>query len=1009
MKSLIRFSMKNATAVLLLVAVLAAGGYYAVSQMKMEKYPDVDIPYLHVNIVYPGASPEQSMRDVGEVLEKEFQNIDGVTGVYTWGAPNAYSGVIKTSMSVNMDKIEEEARNVVSKAKLPEGTGEPVFFSEKLDPEIYTVAYSGADQEKLQRFVEDEAVPAVKAVGGIGQVEVKGIQDKKIYIQVKPDKLKEKGLTLDQVQQMITANHVNIPIGDIKTSSQILPVRMDDTLRSIEDIKNIRLFATAAPQSALGGETKLNSFTLGEIADITYRASDETITHMNGEPAVTISVLSKGGDDAVGMVKQIKNKLSSLTIPSGIKQELLLDQSEDIEHSVYGMLREVLLGCLMAVAVTLLFLRNLRSTLIAVISIPLSMLASFIVLNQLGYTLNMMTLAGIAVAIGRVVDDSIVVIENVFRRVRGAQERDSELVEQATREVSSAITSSTLTTVAVFLPLAFVPGIVGKFFVPLAWTIVISLLFSLLVAVTIVPLMSRLFLLKIKHREHKEGGLQKIYRRMLSGVLRHRAVTLSLAIVLLAGSMAIPAAGAIGFNFLPSEKPTNFNVDVTMPVGTNGAVTQKVVKAVEQAVKAEPGVERTFILAGNEDGRVSFKVTKEADTSRIGEELRKKFSDIKGAESIVLVGLGGIGGNNLNIIVNGPSRESIVEGANQIAAAIRKIDGLADVRSSAQGEKPEIAIDLNHARVAEKGLTPAQVASSLRMMVTGGTIASMDINNKPSDMILQLQTDHTGSAEQLKEQEVTGLLGQHVKLGDLGDIKKVQSRTMVAHLDQKEYMEVYAAITDNNSAKVSSDAFAAINALKLPNGVSWTSEGAAKEMNDGFISMGIALLISIVLVYFVMLLAFGQAMLPFVILASIPFSVIGAIGGLFLAGEPIGMPAMIGLLMLNGIVVTNAIVLLDRVKQNEQKGMEKREALIEAGVTRVRPILMTAIATVGALLPLALSTEAGLVSRALAVVVIGGLVSSTLLTLLIVPVIYSFMGSRPEKVKQKVLVPVKQL
>ncbi|MNU70485.1 Swarming motility protein SwrC [compost metagenome] len=621
----------------------------------------------------------------------------------------------------------------------------------------------------------------------------------------------------------------------------------------------------------------------------------------------------------------------------------------------------------------------------------------------------MMTLAGIAVAIGRVVDDSIVVIENVFRRVRGAQERDSELVEQATREVSSAITSSTLTTVAVFLPLAFVPGIVGKFFVPLAWTIVISLLFSLLVAVTIVPLMSRLFLLKIKHREHKEGGLQKIYRRMLSGVLRHRAVTLSLAIVLLAGSMAIPAAGAIGFNFLPSEKPTNFNVDVTMPVGTNGAVTQKVVKAVEQAVKAEPGVERTFILAGNEDGRVSFKVTKEADTSRIGEELRKKFSDIKGAESIVLVGLGGIGGNNLSIIVNGPSRESIVEGANQIAAAIRKIDGLADVRSSAQGEKPEIAIDLNHARVAEKGLTPAQVASSLRMMVTGGTIASMDINNKPSDMILQLQTDHTGSAEQLKEQEVTGLLGQHVKLGDLGDIKKVQSRTMVAHLDQKEYMEVYAAITDNNSAKVSSDAFAAINALKLPNGVSWTSEGAAKEMNDGFISMGIALLISIVLVYFVMLLAFGQAMLPFVILASIPFSVIGAIGGLFLAGEPIGMPAMIGLLMLNGIVVTNAIVLLDRVKQNEQKGMEKREALIEAGVTRVRPILMTAIATVGALLPLALSTEAGLVSRALAVVVIGGLVSSTLLTLLIVPVIYSFMGSRPEKVKQKVLVPVKQL
>ncbi|RST77156.1 efflux RND transporter permease subunit [Siminovitchia acidinfaciens] len=992
MKSLIRFSMKNTLAVFILIFLLVGGGLFSVSQMKMEKYPDVDIPYFHVNIIYPGASPEQSMRDIGEPLEKEFANIEGAVSVYSWANPNNFHGMIKADMSADMDALEEEVRNIVAKANLPETIKEPHFFRESLDDVIYMISFSGADQSKVQRFVQDEAEPAIRSVKGIDQVTVRGEQKKNVYISVRPDDLKKKGLTLDQVQQMITANHVSIPIGDIRTPKDVLPIRLDEQMASLEDVRNIQLTAVPTPESLQEAGGMLETFRLSDIADISFEAKSHSISRMNGEPAVTVSVTAKGGEDVVGIVKDVKKEMDELTLPTGINQELLIDQSGEIEKSVNGMLREVLLGALMAAIVTLLFLRNIQSTIIAVISIPLSMCASFIVLNYFGYSLNMMTLAGIAVAVGRVIDDSIVVIENVFRRVRISKNRSPELVEDSTREVAVAITSSTMTTVAVFLPLAFVPGIVGKFFVPLAWTVVVSLLFSLLVAITAVPLLSRLFLLKLEHTEHKENGIQRLYRRVLDWVLDHRLITLALSIVLLAGSAAIPAMGWIGFNFLPNEKATSFNIEIDMPIGSNIQKTERVVKQVEETLEGHPDVIQIYTTAGDEHGQITYQVKKETDVDNLGDELRSDFANIKDAESIVLVGIGGMRvDSHFRIIINGPNSEAISKASEQILQALKKVDGLADVRSSSEGQKPEVNIDFNHGALAENGLTPAGVAMSLRTMIEGSTITSIDIEKKPADVILQLHSDNMSNVSKFEEQEITNQLGQPIKLKELGNIKQTLGAIDISRLDQKEYLQVYGTITDENQSRVTNDAFAAIDELDLPRGITLTSEGAAKEMREGFINMGIALAVSVILVYFVMLLAFGEAVMPFVILAAIPFSIIGAIGGLFALGEPIGMPAMIGLLMLNGIVVTNAIVLLDRVKRNEKAGMNRRQALMEGGVTRVRPILMTAIATMVALLPLAISSEAGVVSRALAIVVIGGLASSTFLTLFIVPAIYSLV------------------
>jgi HAE1 family hydrophobic/amphiphilic exporter-1 len=572
------------------------------------------------------------------------------------------------------------------------------------------------------------------------------------------------------------------------------------------------------------------------------------------------------------------------------------------------------------------------------------------------------------------------------------------MVENATYEVASAITSSTLTTVAVFIPLAFVSGIVGKFFIPLAWTVIVALLFSLLVAVTVVPLLSKHFLLKLKFKPHRESFLQMMYRSMLKWSLKHRLVTIAFSVLLL-GASVVGFGSQLGFNFLPSEKIQKYNVNILLPIGSSTTATEAVTEEVESAIASFKEVEKDKISTSIQGDRayVSF-ITKEEieDTKQLAQSLREQFVEIEGAKSITLIGQGGPGDTNVAILVNGPNMQAIEEGSQQIVNRLKKVSGLADVRSTSEGEKPEISIELDEQKVTAKGLTPIMVSATLREMVEGNVISSIDIEDQTIDLVLSVKTNSVDSVSELNDIKITNILGQPVALKEIGNVVRMKSQLSIQHLNQKEFLQVNAAITDPNTGEVNTNMTEALNSLDLPNDVTWTITGATEEMQKGFVNIGIALAVGILLVFIVMLIAFGESLMPIVILAAIPFSLIGALAGLYIVDEPIGMPAMIGTLMLSGIVVTNAIVLLEKVRQNLEEGLNKTQALVEAGVVRLRPILMTAIATIGALFPLALSTDAGLISRSLAVVVIGGLITSTFLTLFIVPVLYSLLkkGSR---------------
>ncbi|MFD0670217.1 efflux RND transporter permease subunit [Cohnella sp. GCM10027633] len=985
MKSWIRFSMNNGVALLLIVAILIGGGAHAMNQMKMEKYPAVDIPYLTVQIVYPGASPSQVMDAFGRDVEAELNRLDRLDDLYVTAGTNYLAVTMGFEMGIDMDVAEANARAAVGKVDLPSAVKNVAYYKDQLEGDVYSVAIFGDDAKALQAYVQDRLLPAFRAIDGIDRVDATGLVDEQAVVVLREAELTARGLDANQVKAAIASAQLSVPIGSWRTNDELLPVRVGGTIASLEQLRGLLLPGAQGP------------IALSEVADVAYEHGENQRVRLNGKPAVFLSVIGQGGYDSVRLVNDLAAAEDEMAMPAGLGKQLMINRTVEIQQSVDSMLQEVLLGACMAMLVTLLFLRNLRSTVIAIISIPLSMFASFLVLNRLGYTLNIMTLAGIAVAIGRVVDDSIVVIENVFRRVRMSARRDDLLVEDATNEVSRAITSSTLTTVAVFLPMAFVPGIVGAFFRPLAWTIVVSLLFSLLVAITIVPLLSKMSLLKVKHKEHAESALQRSYRRMLGWSLSHRLVTLLLAFLLLLGSLAVLASGVLGFNFLPSEPSRKFTVQASMAEGANVLTTDGIAARIEEIVKRHP-VKYVATNVTNQNANVTFAVGDEVvDTDELARELREQFKEVQGARTITLAGEGSIGGTNeLLITVNGPDAATLLQAGNRMVEALSDVAGLADVRHSGEGEKPEVHFVSDERKLAEAGLNNGIIAQATSIAIQGETLMTAMLDGRSADIVLRSGSSPADPApfSALDDIRVTNVAGQSVRLGDVGSWERELSPSSIQRLNQKQYLQLRGTITDTNTGGVTATVESKLKSMQLPPGVAWEAVGASKEMNEGFVSMGMALGISVFLVYLVMLLSFGEWLTPFVILFSIPFSLVGALGGLWLVGEPVGMPAMIGLLMLNGIVVTNAIVLLERVRGNLKEGLARDDALMEAGVTRLRPILMTAIATMGALFPLTLSSEVGLVSRSLAVVVIGGLATSTLLTLIIVPVLFSLMHRR---------------
>lgn len=1074
MNGFIKFSLNNKFAVWILTVIVIFAGLYSGMTMKMETIPDIEIPIVIVTTIHPGASPDEVLNDVTLPVEQRLRNLSGVNVVNSTSMENASNLILEYDYSKDMKEAVQEIKETLAEMEFPAGVQTPSVSRIQINafPVIsLSAAYEGKTLTELTEWAETEALIDLQAIDGIANVQIAGQYMEEVSVKFDEQRMSELGLSLDTVKGIIQASAVTFPLGLQEMDETEVTLLLDGNVRTLDDLKSVAIpvIPTAAGmpggQGAMGmpgapgmqgaeqlnpqashmsqmapeagsvdmsqasqaetqlpdgagampemGSFALPTVQLSDIADIELIGKAESISRTNGKPSLGIQIVKGADANTVDVVNAVKAQAKEWEEKhQGLELIAAFDQGEPIEQSVQSMLSKALFGALFAVIIILLFLRNIRTTLISIISIPLSLLIALLILNQMDITLNIMTLGALTVAIGRVVDDSIVVIENIYRRMslKGEELKGKALVLESTKEMFIPIFSSTIVTIAVFLPMALVTGPVGQLFIPFALAVVFALLASLLVAVTLVPLLAHSLFKKELHKERthgedRPGVLAAWYRKVLTKALDHKALTFSIAVLLLVGSLFL--APVVGFSFLPSEGEKMMMITYNGSPGQRAEDVEALMLDAEEVLLAREGVQlmqfsvgggnpmamgmgsssksALFFVQYDEDfpefDQEKLDVLEELQAlSDQGEWKQQDFADM------------GMGGSKLSLYVYGPDFEQLEPAAEQIVELLQANKDLINVTSSVSETYDQYRLVANQQKLSEFGLTAAQIGMELMPVRERPVLTTVREDGKDIKVYIEEEGREISSRAELENMAFLSPLGFPVSLQDVVDIEEETSPNNITRRDNRVYVELSADITAKDVRKVSDQINKEIEQLGLPSVIDVQFGGVTEQMNESFTQLGLAMAAAVAIVYFILVVTFGGGLAPFTILFSLPFTIIGALVGLWIAGETISVSALIGALMLIGIVVTNAIVMIDRVIRKEKEGLSTREALLEGAVTRLRPILMTAFATVGALMPLALgfdSTE--MISKGLGITVIGGLISSTLLTLVIVPIVYEFL------------------
>ncbi|MFD1179535.1 efflux RND transporter permease subunit [Paenibacillus puldeungensis] len=1070
MKSIIQFSLRNKFAIWLLTIIVTAVGLYSGLTMKQETIPNINVPYLSVTAVYPGAAPEGVVQDITKPLEQRLRNVNGVKTLTSTSMENAASLFIEFDYGTNLDNATAEVREALNDVQLPEAAKKPQITRFSLSS-MPVVSLSLSDQkssnlESLTRTTENDIKPALEDLDGVASVQIAGQYVREVSLKFDQVKLKELGLSEDTVKGIVQGSALRVPLGLFDMEQAQKAVVVDGNVTTVDDLKNLAIpvvpktpvagTANGAPAGAAGNANPagmaggaasapgakspaasgagaagagsvgpsgagamgtapigIPTVKLGDIAEIETIGKAESISRTNGKESIGIQIVKANDANTVDVVNQVKDKVDELSKQyPDIRFNIMMDQGKPITDSVNTMLSKALFGALFAVLIILIFLRNIRSTIISIISIPLSLLIAILALRQMDITLNMMTLGAMTVAIGRVVDDSIVVIENIYRRLSltGEKLKGGKLVVEATREMFIPIMASTIVTIAVFLPLAFVSGMVGELFKPFALTIVFSLLASLLVAITLVPALAHtLFRKGLKHTHNHDvnpKGIARAYQRALNWSLSHKLITFGMAVVLLVGSLFLYPL--VGVSFIPEQEDKYVMTTYAPAPGARLEDVEQDMQKAEKYIMDQPGVEKMQYSIGGSSplsmgssNSALFYIAYNEDTKHFSDVKEKLLNGLRkelptgGWSDMSEMMMGGMGGSSLTINVFGDDLKQIKPVSDQILKLVQE-----DTKNFKKGETSlskaydQYTLVADQQKLSSLGLTAGQLAMKLSPVRERPVLTEVKIDGK--DHKVYIETDSTssyGSIADIENETLTSPLGIQVPIKDVAKVEKGSSPDSIMRINGKMVVEVTAKITATDVQKASGNLQDKIDKMDKPDGVTVKFGGVTEQINDTFGQLGIAMAAAIAIVYFVLVITFGGGLAPFAILFSLPFIVIGAMVALLLGGETLNVSALMGVLMLIGIVVTNAIVLIDRVIHKEREGLSTREALLEAGATRLRPILMTALATIGALLPLVFGWEhsAGIISRGLGITVIGGLISSTLLTLVIVPIVYEFL------------------
>ena len=1042
MSWLTKMALRNRSIVGLAVVVVIMVGAFAITSLKQELIPDLTFPYLTVLTVDQGASPADVERNVTTPIEQTLKTSSGIKEYDSFSNDGMSIITVQYEFGTDMKAKQAEIQQAVAGAVLPATAQAPQVAALNFNsmPVVQLAVSSSLPPQQLATLLGTRVVPRLQSIDGVQAVTLSGVQQMQLEIQLKPRAVIKYGVTPAQIRAALTQANLTTGAGSAVAGSIVYPITVVAQAQALKAIEALVLQPAASAATASGaagaalaagassgaaataGATSSSTtaaappLTLGQVASVRIAPAPLTaVTRTNGKSSIGISVSKSSSGNTVDIANAVSDALPAISrdLPGQTKVTTVVDQSIFIKDSIRSLWREGLIGALFAVIVIWVFLRSWRSTLIASLSIPLSIIGAFIILWSRGQSLNMLTLGGLTIAIGRVIDDSIVVIENTYRHL---QEGDDvrRAAYTGTREVAGAITASTLTTVAVFLPLGLIHGLASEFFRPFALTVTFALLCSLAVALLVVPVASTWVLSKrqVGHRDAKElTRLQNAYLPALKWTLDHKTVTLIAAAAIFVGTMMF--APLLKTNLFDSSGQNTMSITQTMQPGTSLDATMAAAGKVEAVLATTKGVTIYQVTAGStgslfgagggtsaSSSQASFAITTDPamDKNMILDQVRAEVAKLSGVGTVTVTGddsSSGMGGmSNMEVRVSAADPLVLKQANDIVLRRVQTVDGLANVTSNLSEGRPSATVVIDQAKAAAAGVSPTTLSQYMTLVLNGyplGTVPTPAGVLPAQIMIKQITLPPIPGAvsQLLLKLPVPGTSGM-VPLGSIATVAEVKAPVQVTHVDGARTASITATPVNNNIGAASTAVTKAMDGVKLPAGATWELAGATQMTNEVFRTLGVAMVVAILLVYIIMVATFRSLLNPLILLVSIPFAAVGAVILLLITGTSLGMPSLIGLLMLIGIVVTNAIVLLDLVEQFRRKGMDARTAVIEGGRRRLRPILMTAVATILALIPMALGIggKGGFLSTPLAVVVIGGLFTSTFLTLILVPVLY---------------------
>ena len=1023
-------SIKRPAFITMVFTALAALGIFAYSQMGVDLLPKMDWPMVSVVTIYPGAGPKEVETTVSKPIEEALSSLNGLKHLRSFSNENVSVILAEFSFTTDVESATNEVQRKVDgvRADLPKEIYTPtVAKSDINDFPIVRIAMSGkADGRALYQFADEHVSQRLEQLPGVSSVEIVGGQKREIRIEVDNDRLRAYNLSVLQVSQALQRENLDFPTGKINSPTNQYIVRVAGKFTTPAAMNNIVLAAR--------GDSKVYLRDVARVLD-TYN-EDVTYTRLNGEPAVGLFLQRQSGANSVQVAALAKAELEKIEREQNgqIHFEVAQDITQFTLHSVDEVKRDLGLAVLMVAIVLFVFLHSFRNSLIVLLSIPTSLITTFIMMQAFGFTINLVSLMALALVIGILVDDSIVVLENIHRHLeRGEEQKSAALKGRA--EIGFAAIAITLVDVVVFLPIALIGGLVGKIFKEFGLTVVVSTLLSLFVSFTLTPMLAskwsragsttlrwRLLHVLIEKFEIFQKNLNERYRRWLAWGLDHRKTVVLASFGLLMLSFALVPLGLIGTEFMTEAERGEFAVNLEMPIGTALDITDGATQRVENILAGLPEVTRYLTTVGKSQSEWSS--AKRPNVAQISVTLQNKrererrtaevMNDIS-RQAAVIPGLtmrmspismfGAAQESPLQIEVKGPDLEMLAGVADKVTAITASVSGTRDVKSSWEEGQPEIQISVDRDRAAQFGLTLGEIGVALRTALEGDIATKFKDGNNEYDTRVVLAKANRSNPADVEKVSLVNYRGERIFLGQVTEIYYGKGPTMIGRKDRERLITVSSNLDGTVPlGQISAAIQQQAAALDLPPGVTIAYAGDVQNMQDMFRDMMIAISFAILFVYMIMVALFESYAHPFTIMFSIPVALVGGLGALALTGQTLNMFSMVGILLALGLVTKNAILLVDRANEQRAKGLSAREALLEAGPTRLRPIIMTTLTMVLGMMPLALALGAGSeIRQSMAIVVIGALISSTVLTLLLVPVVYSYMeGLRARLSRKKV-------